>query len=550
MQCGSRVRSLVRIVLVVASVLRSLSEEPPSEEEKGHQHHLQTKSLPPSTFPSKSPSPSTASPISESQQTPLPSKSPSEVSSTPRKVRKPHTIMVVIDDLGYDDPGFKGSGINTPTIDKLVASGTLLTNYYTLTYCTPTRIAIMTGRYPYRSGIYQTARPVVTWGLDVADRTVANELRERGYQAHAIGKWHMGHAWYDYLPTYRGFQSFFGFWSNQDYYNHTNGWYDGVYDMRWDPHEFCDLKCSRNPDVRGVYSTTVLTDQTVKRIRALNVSKGPLFMYLAYQGIHKPLEVPEMYKRPYRGRPNWTEDRITYAGMLSAVDKGIATIVNTLKQENMWKDTLLIITSDNGSPKIDDAMVHSLHGYKGEMFEGGIRADGIVSGPARKWLQIAPGKNPSLFHVTDWLPTLAGISDSDDGHPTANWTRLDGVNQRRALRRGVSQRHELYVGLAGTPWDRKSAIRRGDMKLIELNLGEQYMLYNLTADKKEETNLIGKKRYETLTREMKRGIRKIQSQFMQNPKEIGRCPKIFFGETTWRQESYIPWCEAKKQRTL
>ena len=468
-------------------------------------------------------------------------------SNEPKRRRRPHIIMIVIDDMGFADPGFKGSGISTPTIDQLVKSGTLLTNYYVLPACTHTRIALMTGKYPYRSGMYRLVYGESQTGMNPYDSTLANVFRDRGYQAHAVGKWHLGHAWYDYLPTFRGFQSFLGCWLNQDHFNHS---FKGAYDLRWDSREGCGSNCSQTPDARGKYSTYVYTDRAIDLIQSIDPSQDdPLFLYLAYQALHTPLQVPSKYRAPYKGRSDWNDARKTYAGMLTAIDDGISAIVDALQRQGLWNNTLMILTTDNGAPGSGQGGSNApLRGLKMDVFEGAIRADGMIVGPARKSLGIRSGKNNHLFHAVDWLPTLAELSEgrSDNaGTATAaaNWSTLDGISQVRSLRGGKSNRREAFLGYEyHDTSNRALAYRWGDLKLIRESSG-QYLLYNVTGDVRERKDLWYKARYKSAVLRMRRRIQAYERTFNATAPSLGRCARrATFGTTPWDQPLMIPWC--------
>ena len=453
----------------------------------------------------------------------------------------PHFVMVVIDDMGFGDLGFKGSGIRTPTMDNLVATGTHLKNYYVLPACTHTRVAIMSGKYPYRCGIYKVIEPSRTFGMKSTDRTMANVLRARGYRAHAVGKWHLGDAWYDYLPTYRGFESFLGIWANGNYFNHSTEGAGRPYAMIWDKQEFCGKNCSQAADYRRVYSTKVFTDRAVRVINTFEPQTDRLFLYLAYQGVHTPYQVPASYKVPYQSKP-WSEEKKTYAGMLSAVDEGIGKVIQALKDSGMWKDTVLIVTTDNGASTLEGSNL-PLRGAKLEILEGGIRADGIISGPGCAKLGIRKGKNSNLFHAVDWLPTLEDLTRTKP-QPRPG---IDGVSQKRSLLGGPANRNESFLGYSVNSRDRPksemvAAYRQGDMKLIRQDAGE-YELYNLASDIGETKNLIGKSAYKQLIRGMKNKIMAYDNVFTKTTEDLGQCPNRKYGKTSWGQNYWIPWCE-------
>jgi len=123
--------------------------------------------------------------------------------------QKPHILIIVLDDLGSHDLGLHGTGISTDGIDDLASRGLYLKNYYVLPSCSPTRAAIMSGRYPIHTGIHNWISPHSTIGLPLDEETLPTVLRKAGYTAHAVGKWHLGHSSYDQTPTFRGFESFF-----------------------------------------------------------------------------------------------------------------------------------------------------------------------------------------------------------------------------------------------------------------------------------------------------------------------------------------------------
>jgi arylsulfatase A-like enzyme len=149
----------------------------------------------------------------------------------------------------------------------------------------------MAGRYPLHTGIHDWISPHSTIGLPLDEETLPTILRKVGYRAHAVGKWHLGHSSYEQTPTFRGFESFYGFYvGGQDYTSHVDD--DGGYDMRFDNKEHCGEGCSRIVDERGNYSTHVFAREAIRVIQEHVNSSQPLFLYLAYQAVHAPDEVP------------------------------------------------------------------------------------------------------------------------------------------------------------------------------------------------------------------------------------------------------------------
>jgi arylsulfatase A-like enzyme len=451
----------------------------------------------------------------------------------------PHILFVVMDDLGSDDLGMHGSsGIDTPAADSLAGSGIYLDNYYVLPYCSPTRAAILSGRYPLHTGCHTIIQYSDTQGLPLAEETLPAVLRKGGYRAHAVGKWHVGHSRWNQTPTFRGFQSFFGYYLGMgDYYNHTWGGPESghadvlLHDLRWERNEWCGEGCSVVADERGNYSTHIFTREAIRIIHehhsnnklkrnkrsrknkascveedgggadecdsgdfgdaetgdethdhgdGNNNEDAPLFLYLAHQAVHEPDQVPDRYRKQYENRTGWSEVRKTYAAMLTAADESLAQVIAALEEENMWNDTLVVYTTDNGGPTQVCGVQGStnrptLRGGKCTVWEGGTTGDAFLSGPAlhRILLRLdgsdsgdeeeedgggdrgrrrssprlvsttattAVRRYPHIFHAVDWLPTLARIAGATPAGKT-----LDGVDQLDGLR-AFLLRHEQRDG--------------------------------------------------------------------------------------------------------
>jgi arylsulfatase A-like enzyme len=383
--------------------------------------------------------------------------------------KKPHVLMIVMDDLGSHDLGHHGSGIHTDTLDTLIAEGVYMDNYYVLPYCSPTRAALLSGRYPLHTGCHQVIQPDSMQGLPLDEETLPQIMRKAGYQAHAVGKWHIGHSRWEMTPTFRGFQSFFGYYvGGEDYYTHYS--FDGGYDLRWDRHEQCGKNCSVLPDERSNYSTTVFTREAIRVIEEhdndSNDGSSPLFLYLAYQAVHAPDEVPEKYRARYDDvakQQGWNSRRQTYAGMLTAADEGIADVIKAFKNRGMWEDTIVIFTTDNGGPTavcaIQGSSNYPKRGGKCTIYEGGTTGDGFVSGPAlSKHWNVPVGNNRTyshLFHVVDWLPTMAAAAGvAPNGNPLDGVSHLEVLQKQQHLDVNIKPpREEIFVGYNFVPME-------------------------------------------------------------------------------------------------
>ncbi|GFR70811.1 arylsulfatase [Elysia marginata] len=228
---------------------------------------------------------------------------------------RPHIIVIVADDLGYNDVSFHGSDqIPTPNIDFLGYNGVILNNYYVSPICTPTRSALMTGRHPIHTGMeHNVIVGSMPYGLPLNETVLPQYLNQLGYQSHIVGKWHLGMFKWEYTPLYRGFKSHMGYYQGcEDYYTHT---YEGKDYIQWGLDFRRDKQLLWN--CTGLYSTTLFRDEAVRIINQHNESE-PLFLYLPFQAVHSGngngvhLQAPKSYIDKFSYIQN--KDRRTYAG--------------------------------------------------------------------------------------------------------------------------------------------------------------------------------------------------------------------------------------------
>jgi arylsulfatase A-like enzyme len=226
---------------------------------------------------------------------------------------KPNIVFILADDLGWNAVGYHGSQIETPNIDRLAAAGAKLEAFYALPMCTPSRAALLTGRYPIRYGLQSgIIRPSATYGLPLEERTLAQALSAAGYETAIVGKWHLGHYERAYLPTQRGFDHQYGPYNGWiDYFTHER---DGGFDWHRDD------RVSRDPG----YATVLLGDEAVRLIEAHDFAK-PLFLYLPFTAPHSPLQAPP--EALARRAQIENEDLRTYAAMVYAMDEQIGRVV-------------------------------------------------------------------------------------------------------------------------------------------------------------------------------------------------------------------------------
>ena len=357
-------------------------------------------------------------------------------SSTP-----PNIILVVADDLGYNDVGFHGSEIFTPNLDKLAKTGVILENYYVSPSCTPSRSQLLTGRYGIHTGQIHNIRPLEPSCLSLDEVTVAEKLKGRNYRTHMVGKWHLGHCAYECTPTYRGFDSFLGILlGSGDHFEYskrsrlkTEDEYHFGYDF-WRNNTYAWAE-----RLSKTYSTTMYRNEAL-RIISTHDPKYPLFMYLSFQAPHAPMQVTREWLEQNGGI---TDVKRRYvAGMVTALDAAVGELVNSLKSRGLWENTVLVFTTDNGGQIKNGASNWPLRGGKGSYWEGGVRGVAFVNSPLIK----KPGRRSrKLMHVSDWFPTFVHLSGGD-----LNGTkRLDGVNQWETISRNVpSPRKEVLIGIS------------------------------------------------------------------------------------------------------
>lgn len=395
--------------------------------------------------------------------------------------QRPNVVFILADDLGYADVGFNGGReIKTPHLDRLAGAGARLEQFYVQPVCSPTRAALMTGRYPMRHGLQVgVVRPWAQYGLPLDERTLPQALQEAGYATAIAGKWHLGHFERAYLPTARGFDRQYGHYNGAlDYFKHDR---DGGHDWHRDDKASYD---------EG-YSTHLLANQAVKFIQEKG-GRQPFFLYVPFNAVHAPHQAPEKYSAPYA---HLKEPRRTYAGMLAAMDEAIGQILAALDARGLRKQTLIIFSSDNGGPAPGRVTDNGpLRAGKGTLYEGGVRVAACAAWEGR----IKAGSVVTApLHMVDWYPTLLRLA----GANLQQKLPLDGRDAWAALSAGKASPHAEIL-LNATP--NTGAIRVGDWKLVlngtvpadEGAAGQEAKperpgveLFNLARDPYEKQNL-------------------------------------------------------------
>ena len=406
---------------------------------------------------------------------------------------KPNIVVILADDLGNADLGYRGSSIKTPNIDTLARGGARLESYYGLPLCTPARAALMTGRYPMRHGLQTLVIfPSHKYGLPTDEKTLPQALKEVGYSTYMVGKWHLGHADRKYWPNQRGFDHFYGNVVGEvDYFTKDRG---GVIDWQ------------RNGTFlkeQGYY-TEQIGDEAVSLIEKHDKTK-PMFLYFASLAPHAPYQAPEEDIDAYKDIFPDKEHR-EYAAMITALDTQIGRLVAALEKKGVRDDTLILFTADNGgatsalfatgarSPEdreasggvalgsMPPASNAPFSGGKGSLKEGGVRVPAIVNWPAK----IKPSVVTEPLHHVDVMPTLLALAGGT-GSPNKPF---DGKDATSTIIEGKPMPNDdilINVELF------RGAIRKGKWKLIKVALlPGKTELFDLEKDPGEKESVAGK----------------------------------------------------------
>lgn len=391
----------------------------------------------------------------------------------------PNIVFILADDLGWADIGYHDSDIQTPNLDRLAAEGARLHQHYVYATCSPTRVALLSGRYPSRFGVL--APLGATTHMAGEDAHLTHGLRAADYRTHLAGKWHIGET-PPHRPRNYGFDTTYGYLRGQiDPYTHRYKFGDHVTWHRND--SFVE---------EDGHVTDLITREAVRVIE--EADDRPFFLYVAHHSPHSPLNEPPKWIAPYDETiPDlW---RRHFAAAVTHVDDGVGQIVQALRRTGKSQNTLIVFSSDNGGQQRWDApesqyngryAAHQtlgnnrpLRGWKGELYEGGIRVPAFVHWPG----VVRPGTRIDRpIHICDWVPTL--ISFAGGSAPTA-W-QLDGTD-RSDLLLGKPSAAEPRTLFWRTPT--AAAVRHGDWKWIRSRDGKRTELFDLAGDPHETTDL-------------------------------------------------------------
>jgi arylsulfatase A-like enzyme len=413
---------------------------------------------------------------------------------------RPNVIVIISDDQGWADVGYHNPEMRTPNLDRLAREGVELNHHYVQPQCTPTRVALMTGRYPSRFGSHCTqASPEHAYPFETL--TLGKMFQSMDYDTALIGKWHMGSR-LEWGPNHHGF-------------NYSYGCMDGAVSPITHRYRKNAQSWHRNGEFieEEGHATDLIAREASQWIARKHDGK-PFYLYLAFTAVHTPL-VEE--KRWLDANAHIADpDRRLFAASATHMDAAIGEVLAALDAHQRRENTLIIFTSDNGGihkaykgnnyPEPDPSLAAGfssnapLRGGKGDMLEGGMRVPALVSWPTK----LKPRKVEAPLHVVDWMPTLAAITGYKPA-AGADDPKWDGQNVFSLLEdpaASASPREFYWVWGAGRFWE---GLRHGDWKIIRDNRPPKgkaareaaasgapaagtWMLFNVADDPLEKTD--------------------------------------------------------------
>jgi len=397
----------------------------------------------------------------------------------------PNIVVLLADDVGWADVGFHNPEIRTPNLDRLCEAGVRLDQFYVQPQCTPTRVALLTGRYPSRFGPHCT-QASNEQACPLGTLTLASMLKTRGYDTALIGKWHLGSR-LEWGPNHYGFDYSYGSLAG------AVGMYDHRYRLN------TPFAQTWHRDLEFVeeegHATDLVTREATAWLKAGRTR--PFFLYVPFHAAHTPL-VEEAKWLEINGHIE-DPDRRLMAAAVTHMDWAAGRIVETLEEIGARENTLVVFISDNGGiagaysghnyPEPDPPLKKGfskntpLRGGKTDVYEGGIRVPAFANWPG----VLEPGVVEAPVHAVDWMPTLAAMT----GYEPKSGTKWDGRDIGPLLR-GESAPGERVLYWV---WNRQraaEALRKGDWKLLRNRAGEPWELFDLAKDPYEKEDLISR----------------------------------------------------------
>jgi arylsulfatase A-like enzyme len=370
---------------------------------------------------------------------------------------RPNIVIFLSDDMGWTQLGFNGGReIATPNIDRIAREGVKLTQFYVQAVCSPTRAALLTGRYPFRNGMEERSHGNDMAGMLPDERTLAQALKDAGYSTAIFGKWHLGVWRKQHLPRQRGFDHQYGFYGALiDSFTRVRG---NTYD--WHRNE----ELLHEPG----YSTFLIADEFARELQKQDRGR-PFFYYVPFNAVHGPHGAPPEYLAKHKGNAQHA--------MLECMDVAVGRMLTALEREGVLDDTLVIFANDNGGPR--RFTNEPYRGFKGDTYEGGVRVACAMRWPGK----IKAGTTVNeMLHIVDFYPTLVNLAGGSLQQPLP----LDGRDAWPTITQSKPTPHsEIVLSVPGFDDSETGppAIRVGDFKLVENEL------YNIAQDPSEKNNL-------------------------------------------------------------
>ncbi|MCR9229419.1 MAG: sulfatase-like hydrolase/transferase [bacterium] len=398
---------------------------------------------------------------------------------------RPNVLVILVDDLGYGDlSSYGATDLKSPHIDALLKRGMKFNNFYAnCPVCSPTRAALLTGRYQDMVGVPGVIRthPQNSWGYLVPSAvTLADVFQEAGYHTGIVGKWHLGLEAPN-VPNQRGFDFFRGFLGDMmdDYYHHRR--HDVNY-MRFNEQQV---------DPKG-HATDLFTEWTCDFLKQQAQTKQPFFLYLAYNAPHTPIQPPADWLEKVKQREAGIDPaRAKLVALIEHLDAGIGEVVKTLDETGLSENTLVIFSSDNGGQLSVGANNGDLRDGKQSMYEGGLK---VPTGVVWKG-HISPNEETDFMAMSmDLFPTVceaAGIKVPAGLDSVSILPTLEGKTQTPLRKHWFFRRREGGNRYGGKTIE---AVRSGDWKLLQNSPFAPLELYNLKTDPLEKENLAEKNR--------------------------------------------------------
>lgn len=406
---------------------------------------------------------------------------------------RPNVIVILADDLGRGDySAFGTKDLRTPHIDRLFQEGIACDNFFANScVCSPTRAALLTGRYPDRVGVPGVIRdqPEDSWGYLAKEASFLPEiLKAAGYHTAIVGKWHLGYEAPN-RPNDRGFDFFHGFLGDMmdDYNTHLR---HGHNFMRHNTESVSPA--GHATDIFTDWACEYLAARAKEEAEPKAAARQPFFLYLAYNAPHGPVQPPNEWLQKVRRRePNLPEKRARLIALIEHLDHGIGRVLDKLDETGLAKETLVIFTSDNGGLLSDGANNGPWRSGKTHMHEGGLRVPFAARWPGR----VSPGTHTGQLALTmDICPTVLAAAKVP---PPATLDGLSFLPQLLGEQPRAAEREVYFVRReGGLVYCGKTieALRRGDWKLVQDSPFAPLELYNLALDPLEANNLAGKER--------------------------------------------------------